>query len=88
MKINHVCWASAQIYYHHNDYNRINHFVTFLLLPSRTLMNDNVNAYATLFFLQRAVVAQLRETYLQTNEEIKSANRVKEAIEKALEHKR
>jgi len=36
----------------------------------------------------RAVVAQLRETYLQTNEEIKAANRVKEAIEKALEHKR
>lgn len=36
----------------------------------------------------RAVVAKLRESLLETNEEIKSLTRGKEALEKALEHTR
>ena len=49
------------------------------------LSNDEAQRY---FRQTRAVVAMLRESMLDTNEEIKSLTRGKEALEKALEHKR
>ena len=47
--------------------------------------NEKVHAYVR---HTRAVVAKLRESLQATNEEIKSLNRGKEGLEKALEHKR
>ncbi|XP_064649719.1 tektin-like protein 1 isoform X2 [Lineus longissimus] len=49
------------------------------------LSNDEAHRH---FRETRAVVAKLRESLLDTNEEIKSLTRGKEALEKALEHKR
>ncbi|CAH1787141.1 unnamed protein product [Owenia fusiformis] len=49
------------------------------------LSNDEARRY---FREVRAVVTKLRESLLETNEEIKSLTRGKEALEKALEHKR
>lgn len=47
------------------------------------------NAEAHKYFRQtRSVVCQLRECLIDTNEEIKSLTRVKEALEKTLEHVR
>ena len=36
----------------------------------------------------RAVVIRLRRSYVEVNDEIKSTNRCREALEKALEHRR
>jgi len=47
--------------------------------------NDRIHAYVR---ATRTVVMKLRMSLLATNEEIKSLNRGKEALEKALEHKR
>lgn len=47
------------------------------------LSNDEIHRYAREV---RAVVAKLRESLLETNEEIKSLTRGKEALEKAIEH--
>ena len=47
--------------------------------------NERIHAYVR---STRAVVMKLRKSLLATNEEIKSLNRGKEALEKALEHKR
>ena len=47
--------------------------------------NDRIHAYVR---SARAVVVRLREALQQTNEEIKSLTRGKEALQKALEHKR
>lgn len=49
------------------------------------LSNDEIHRYTREV---RAVVAKLRESLLETNEEIKSLTRGREAIEKALEHTR
>lgn len=49
------------------------------------LSNDEIHSYTREV---RAVVAKLRESLLDTNEEIKSLTRGKEALEKALEHTR
>lgn len=49
------------------------------------LSNDEIHRYAREV---RAVVAKLRESLLETNEEIKSLTRGKEALEKAIEHTR
>ena len=47
--------------------------------------NEKVHAYVR---QTRAVVAKMREQLQATNEQIKSLNRGKEGLEKALEHKR
>lgn len=47
--------------------------------------NERIRAYVR---ATRAVVMRLRRSLLVTNEEIKSLTRGKEALEKALEHKR
>lgn len=47
--------------------------------------NDRIHAYVR---ATRTVVMKLRKSLLATNEEIKALNRGKEALEKALEHKR
>lgn len=49
------------------------------------LSNDKIRAYMR---AARAVVAKLRRRYVEVNEEIKSANRCRESLEKALEHMR
>ncbi|XP_013390840.1 coiled-coil domain-containing protein 105 [Lingula anatina] len=49
------------------------------------LSNDEIHRYVR---ETRVVVAKLRESMLDTNEEIKMLTRGKEALEKALEHKR
>ena len=49
------------------------------------LSNDEAHRY---FREVRSVVARLRESLLETNEEIKSLTRGKEALEKSLEHRR
>lgn len=49
------------------------------------LSNDEIHRYTRDV---RGVVAKLRESLLETNEEIKSLTRGKEALEKALEHAR
>ena len=47
--------------------------------------NDRIRTYMR---VARAVVAKLRRSYIATNNEMKSLNRCKENLEKALEHKR
>ena len=47
--------------------------------------NEKIHAYVR---NTRSVVVKLRENFQSTNEEIKSLTRGKEALEKALEHKR
>ena len=47
--------------------------------------NERIRAYVR---ATRTVVMNLRKSLLATNDEIKSLNRGKEALEKALEHKR
>lgn len=47
--------------------------------------NDRIRTYAR---ATREVVRSLRTSYVAVNEEMKSANRCKEKLEKALEHKR
>lgn len=47
--------------------------------------NERIHAYAR---STRSVVARLRKSLAATNEEIKALNRGKEALERALEHKR
>lgn len=47
--------------------------------------NERIHAHVR---ATRVVVMKLRKSLLATNEEIKSLNRGKEALEKALEHKR
>ena len=49
------------------------------------LSNEEIHRYTREV---RGVVAKLRESLLETNEEIKSLTRGKEALEKALEHTR
>jgi len=49
------------------------------------LSNDEIHRYTREV---RAVVAKLRESLLETNEEIKSITRGKESLEKALDHTR
>ena len=50
-----------------------------------TLSNDEIRKYMREV---RAVVAKCRESLLETNEEIKSLTRGKEALERSLEHTR
>lgn len=47
--------------------------------------NDRIRTYMR---ATRAVVVQLRKSLAAVNEEMKSMNRCKESLEKALEHKR
>lgn len=47
--------------------------------------NDRIHAYVR---ATRNLVVKLRKWFIATNEEIKSLNRSKEALEKALEHER
>ena len=47
--------------------------------------NERIHSYVR---ATRVVVMKLRKSLLATNEEIKSLNRGKEALEKALEHRR
>lgn len=49
------------------------------------LSNDEIHRYTREV---RAVVAKLRESLLETNEEIKSITRGKESLEKSLDHTR
>ncbi len=47
--------------------------------------NDRTRTYTR---ATRAVVAKLQKSYVAVNEEMKSLNRSKESVEKAIEHKR
>lgn len=47
--------------------------------------NDRIRTYTR---TTRAVVVKLRRSFVEVNDEMKSANRCREILEKALEHKR
>ena len=53
-----------------------------------TCVRESNNRILTYMRMTRAVVVKLRRCHVDTNEEIKALTRGKEALEKALEHKR
>lgn len=67
------------------DIGRSNDPVPHIRDVLATLSNDEIRKYMREV---RAVVAKLRESLLETNEEIKSLTRGKETLERALEHTR